>query len=128
MNVFTRCLFFLMLFISVQAGAQDFMGYSMSNYAGITGAFLNPASTADSRFRFDAELIGADFHMSTNLLGLSKDAIKHSKDFKDTLFASKYLQEKINGDKKTFFSAQAFIFLPSWSGSIKTTALDLPAG
>lgn len=38
--------------------AQDFMGIRESNYAGAKGSDWNPASIADSRYHFDATIIG----------------------------------------------------------------------
>lgn len=38
------------------AQAQDFPGFRTSNYAGVNGVFFNPASIADSRYRFDVNL------------------------------------------------------------------------
>ena len=33
--------------------SQEFLGLRQSNYSGIMGSDLNPASIADSRFKFD---------------------------------------------------------------------------
>lgn len=38
--------------------AQDFLGYRQSNYSGVSGGDLNPATIADNRFVFDATLGG----------------------------------------------------------------------
>ncbi len=37
--------------------AQDFPGFRAGNYTGVNGVFYNPASIADSRYRFDFNLI-----------------------------------------------------------------------
>jgi outer membrane protein OmpA-like peptidoglycan-associated protein len=111
-RIYTRIFIFL-LFLTANASAQDFMGYSMSNYSGITGAFLNPASTADSRFRFDAELFGYDMNLKNNYYGISSTVFRHTKDFSDPNFNSKYLFEPTNGDTKYVFVG-ASIHLPSF--------------
>ena len=113
MKILSTRLVILFLLFALNAGAQDFLGYSMSNYSGITGAFLNPASTADSRYRVDIELIGFDLNLNTNYVGLSKDPIFHKKDFSDPNFNAKYIFEPINGMTKYAF-VNASIHLPSF--------------
>jgi outer membrane protein OmpA-like peptidoglycan-associated protein len=93
--------------------AQDFLGYSMSNYSGITGAYINPASIADSRFKFDMELVGLDLGFSNNYIGLSKDPINHRNLFSDPQFQKKYLVERMNGDNKALFFNES-LHLPAF--------------
>jgi hypothetical protein len=55
-----RSLLFFALFFAVSlVSAQDFLGYRAGNFTGVNGAFFNPASIADSRYRFDFNLISA---------------------------------------------------------------------
>ncbi|MFI5149825.1 MAG: DUF5723 family protein [Bacteroidia bacterium] len=111
--------------------AQDFMGYSMGNYSGITGGYLNPASTADSRFKFDMEIIGLDLNFGNNYLGFNKADIKHSLTAKpqdnnnnnnggngnnnknNNSGGSVGITERINGDTKSIFLG-ASLHLPSF--------------
>ncbi|MGZ4038103.1 MAG: hypothetical protein ACXVPQ_09775, partial [Bacteroidia bacterium] len=51
------------------SNAQDFLGYSNNNYAGITGVYSNPASIVDGRLRFDLQLAGLDFNFANNYVG-----------------------------------------------------------
>lgn len=104
---------FLSIF-AFQAFSQDFLGYSSSNYAGVSGIDLNPASIADSRYKFDMTLIGANATFANNYIGLSKAALKNKKTtFKDSAFADKYLLERLNASNKSvFLSAQGV--LPSF--------------
>ena len=37
--------------------AQDFAGYRTGNYTGVNGVFFNPANIADSRYRWDVNLV-----------------------------------------------------------------------
>lgn len=46
---------------STTAVAQDFLGYRQSNYSGVSGGDLNPASIADNRFVVDVTLGGLSF-------------------------------------------------------------------
>jgi outer membrane protein OmpA-like peptidoglycan-associated protein len=108
----TRLAFFFLL-IAGQAFAQDFLGYSISNYAGITGANLNPASIADSRFRFDMELVGFDANVGNNYFGLAKTALRHPAYFKDKNFNSLYLTEAPNNDNKQIY-ARINLHLPAF--------------
>jgi len=85
---------FLFLFAGTQLSAQDFLGISTGNYAGITGVMLQPASIVDSRFKFDINLFSTGINYSNNYLLLDKDAIlkfnKHNFDNYNT-FKQKYL-------------------------------------
>ncbi len=45
------------------------------NYAGVTGVWMNPASIADSRYRFDINIIGYDSYFRNNYLLVKKDAM-----------------------------------------------------
>jgi outer membrane protein OmpA-like peptidoglycan-associated protein len=104
-----------LLLIVLRISAQDFMGYSMSNYSGITGAYLNPASIADSRFKFDMELIGADISFANNYLGFSKQLIKGNNNNGNNNNNGPFndITERMNGDNKSMF-LNASIHLPSF--------------
>jgi outer membrane protein OmpA-like peptidoglycan-associated protein len=49
---------FLLTFI-ISAQSQEFLGLRQSNFSGIMGSDLNPASIADSRYKFDLVIFGA---------------------------------------------------------------------
>lgn len=46
--------------------AQDFPGFRAGNYTGVNGVFFNPASIADSRYRFDFNLISVSTMVGNN--------------------------------------------------------------
>lgn len=48
----------VVLTISITAFSQEFLGLRQSNYSGIMGSDLNPASIADSRYKFDVLILG----------------------------------------------------------------------
>ena len=75
-----RFLLFILITInsSFSLKAQDFLGYINSNYAGVTGTDLQPASVVNSRYRLDVSLIGTSFSFYNNHIGLKKDAFKHT--------------------------------------------------
>lgn len=46
--------------------AQDFPGFRAGNYTGVNGVFFNPASIADSRYRFDFNLVSLSTMVGNN--------------------------------------------------------------
>ncbi|GAB4138170.1 MAG: hypothetical protein Fur0041_13130 [Bacteroidia bacterium] len=108
------------------AQAQEFLGYANSNYAGVNGIDLNPASIADSRYKVDILLTGTNFFVQNNYIGLRKSVLDNrvgtlippSSDldypnFSDSLFKEKYLAPRNNGDPKSVFFSNR-IWLPSF--------------
>jgi len=95
------------------AKSQDFAGFNQSNYAGVSGIHIQPASIVDSRMKFDMNLIGLNVSAYNNYIGVKRDAFKKEGSwananfpaFSDTAFADKYLVEKTsNKDKSIYFS------------------------
>ncbi|MBP7808319.1 MAG: OmpA family protein [Bacteroidia bacterium] len=103
--------------------SQDYLGYSSSNYSGITGVQVNPANVVESRMKFDMNLIGINFAAGNNYIGVKRSAFAHSgklKDgmndgqdlskkgayfpaFSDPQFNGRYLTEVTNGKDKAVF-------------------------
>jgi outer membrane protein OmpA-like peptidoglycan-associated protein len=117
-------LFYISLFciavLSLETKAQDFLGYVNSNYAGVTGTDLQPASMVDSRFDFDMTFIGLNLSASNNFVGLRKEALKRKGSsfpaFDDTNFANNYLEIRKSSKTKSLFLSsqlQAFNFMGS---------------
>lgn len=50
----------------LQLQAQDFSGYRISNYAGVNAVFFNPASIADSHFKWDVNLLSLNGSIGNN--------------------------------------------------------------
>lgn len=111
--------------------AQDYLGFINSNYSGITGAQLNPANIADSRFRVDVTLTGFNLNAANNYIGLQRSAFDHEGTiisairramkgdpdafpaFRDPNFQSNYMVESINGKDKALYSSVR-VALPSF--------------
>ncbi len=105
--------------------AQDFVGYFNSNYAGIFGVHLNPASIADSRNKFDATMMGLSFGFTNNYVSMKKSAIENQGmglfnfdsanylAFNDPDFQKNYLNERLDGERKSVFLYNN-IYLPSF--------------
>lgn len=88
--------------------AQDNLGSNTGNYAGVTGISLQPASIADSRYKFDFNIASASVNFSNNYLGFSRSYfLKNRFSFSDFRnyndFKSKVLIENnLNGERANF--------------------------
>jgi len=72
-----RFFFFGILALGHAVGhAQQNIGLASGNYAGISGAWLNPASIVDSRYKFDMTLFGYESYFSNNYLLLSNKVLR----------------------------------------------------
>ena len=58
--------------------AQDFLGFSNSNYSGLVGTDLQPASVVDSRLKSDFNLFGTSINFNNNYIGLKHLALDYN--------------------------------------------------
>jgi hypothetical protein len=58
--------------LSITSKAQDFLGLSTGNYAGISGVHIQPASIADSRYKFDINLTSFSLGFKSNFVGFDR--------------------------------------------------------
>lgn len=65
-RIFTSVL--LLSCCALSSQAQDLAGFRTSNYAGVNSVFSNPANIANSRYRWDVNLVGANVTVSNNQL------------------------------------------------------------
>jgi len=65
-----RFLFAILLFICINTQAQDYLGYLNSNYAGVNGIDLQPASIVDNRYKLDIQLFSTSFNFNNNFFFL----------------------------------------------------------
>jgi hypothetical protein len=90
MNFKTVALLSLCMGSYVAAHAQqDLAGFRTGNYTGVNGVFSNPANIADSRYRWDVNIIGINANVSNNQADFSlKDLGKtfNDDDITDKLF------------------------------------------
>ena len=124
-----RILYMLLLVMLAFAGrAQDFLGYSNSNYAGVSGIDLQPASIVDSRYKFDATITGFSLNFANNFVGVSQDAFKYQKGYNDSAgfwpfsrmpafsnpdFQDIYLKQRVNNQSKSVYLSTQLV-LPSF--------------
>ena len=124
-----KALILILIFcgISKFSAAQDFLGYINSNYSGITGTDLQPASVVDSRYKVDITLFGFSYNFYNNYAGIKKTAFKHTGGlfsgdypaFRDTAFAEKYLIRRNSPESKSVYLASQF-YLPSFMVTINS--------
>lgn|GEM_PF-597588 len=94
-----------LLLATLRLGAQDFLGYSHSNYAGIAGAAYNPASLADHRYSMDILAAGFSVELGNNYVGVKRGELRNPGFGPQHL----YLRER-NTKKAVFFRNE--ILLP----------------
>jgi hypothetical protein len=100
---------------SIALLAQRQNGMVADNYAGYSSIQYNPANLADSRFRFNMNVIGFNAHLQNNYLQLETphsiykflnwkwDSSFGTKNF-DYPFREKYLVERLNGKDKFVYT------------------------
>lgn len=120
---------FVILFFFTAKG-QDFLGLQTSNYAGVLGAYSNPANIVDNRMKVDIALIGLNLNVDNNYVGIKNSALKHTGSYfkpKTLVFpafnntsnpnAPDYYKNNLklinNGESKSVF-ASTRIVLPSF--------------
>ncbi len=74
-----RLLSLFILFVVLQVRSQDFLGLQSSNYAGVVGAFSNPANIVDNRLKVDIVLAGLNFIADNNYVGAKRSALKYKR-------------------------------------------------
>ena len=47
----------LLISITGFVGAQNFLGFQQSNYSGVMGTTVQPASFVDGRYKFDLNIV-----------------------------------------------------------------------
>lgn len=76
-----KTLFFFIIYLLVGklSYGQDMYGFVNSNYAGITGAQINPTAIVNSKLYFDLNVIGAHINVDNNFIYLARDEYKFSR-------------------------------------------------
>jgi hypothetical protein len=69
----------VLLYLCLHSGlcllAQQDLGIQNSNYAGIRGALLNPASIADSKLKWDVNILSGDVVFANTFLYAPKSSV-----------------------------------------------------
>lgn len=90
---------FLFLILFSNGFAQNYLGVTTSNYAGVMGNDLNPASFVDGRFKFDLNLFSTNLNVYQNFGYLDT---KYMRDAQNNLFGRDYWWKKSFGDTAIF--------------------------
>lgn len=69
------CFSFVLSAAGLVSLGQDFLGIANSNYAGVTGLDLNPASIADSRYKFDMTLVGIHSSLANDFFKVKREEL-----------------------------------------------------
>src|SRR6185295_18536069 len=59
----------------IVCSAQQYLGIRNSNYAGISGAYLNPSSIADSKLKWDIQIATGQITFDNDFLYIPKDSL-----------------------------------------------------
>ncbi|MCX7652225.1 MAG: DUF5723 family protein [Bacteroidia bacterium] len=99
--------------------AQQYYPFATGHSAGVLGAQFNPASIADSRYRFDLLFMGLSLHVSNNYVGarrqLLTDFIRNGGDFSDTIdFQRTYLVDDYENTSLKHVRFENQVLLPSF--------------
>lgn len=66
----------VMLTLLAQAAvAQEYAGFRTGNYTGVNGVFFNPANIADSRYRWDLNLVAVGIGLGNNQVSFNTDEV-----------------------------------------------------
>src|ERR1700722_19020840 len=98
---------------------QDIPGYNMSNYAGVSGIDLQPASIADMRYKFDLTLVGAGIDLNNNYIAVNGQSVRDGSIFKPFTgnFQTQFMYENTSSTDKAV-GLNAYVQLPSFAVSI----------
>ncbi len=92
---------FLLLSV-LNSKSQEFLPFASSNYAGITGVQLQPASIADSRYKFDLAFSSTNFSYANNFYGIDPYVIWHPTVFtEDFDVHGPYISRNLDGKNKS---------------------------
>ncbi|GEO06600.1 hypothetical protein AAE02nite_42640 [Adhaeribacter aerolatus] len=99
---------FVAMAVCGQLKAQQLLGVANSNFAGINGLPMNPASIVDSRLGFQLNLVAFDVNLSNNYMRYNAPnsiikMLRNDGEFDDT-----YLEENFNGKPKMFTTSMDF--------------------
>ena len=88
--------------ITSRVHAQEMLGMSVGNYAGINGIELNPSSMHNNKTYLDVQLIASDIFFQNNYLYISKDDYRFSNFFRSGYQWPVHLENYGTGER-TFY-------------------------
>jgi hypothetical protein len=130
-NLLTTC---LLLASCCIARAQDFPGYRAGNYTGVNGVFFNPAHIADSRYRFDINLVSistfvgnnqASFNLGTLSKGFNSDSLQQQIMGRNAGPSSGMVSVVINGPSVMFNTGKKSAFALTSRARTMANVMDM---
>lgn len=130
----TTFLFFLVALSIATTSAQDFSGYRSGNYTGVNSVFFNPANIADSRYRFDFNLVSAGVHVGNNQASFKLKNISNSFDgdeITDKIFgggngkSSGFVSADVHGPSLMFNAGRKTAIAFTTRGRVMANVTDL---
>lgn len=88
--------------LPVLGNAQEMHGYVHSNYAGITGGLINPATMITSKLYLDINTLGLQVNVDNNTVYLAKDEYKFNRFLSRNPEFPKHTDE-ISGDQREYY-------------------------
>lgn len=113
------------LLLSLHSHAQDYLGYTNSNFAGVNAVILQPGAIADPRSKFDLNIVSANLSFNNNIAALKRDgfySFNTFNNFKDQFpqwkdFKERGLLENLDNETR-HLNASFDVMGPSFSLSI----------
>ena len=94
--------------------SQDYLGIANSAFAGVNGIDVNPASIVINPRKWDVTIIGVNFALANNYIGLQQRVFSNSSAAsKDNNFANDYLTKRSSGASASVFLGMN-LMLPSF--------------
>lgn len=100
----------LLTFAKIDLHAQAFLPFAQSNYAGASGLILQPASIADSRYKFDMVFFGVETDVNNSYVSIKRDGLLKKSSWEDKNFSDNFLQRNVNGKDKSIFGGASVMF------------------
>lgn len=100
----------ILVFANKKALSQEFMSFAQSNYAGVTGLLIQPASIADSRYRTDMALFGINTSFNNNYVAIKRDALFKTSVWNQENFGDDYLIQNLDGKDKSGIFHMGIVF------------------
>ncbi|HPF63216.1 MAG: DUF5723 family protein [Lentimicrobium sp.] len=112
-----KCITFIVVLMAImpfkQLTGQSYLPFAQSNYSGAAGLLLQPASIADSRYRFDMTVFGTEMMANNTFVSLKKEAFFKPSLWEEEDFGDNYVFRNYDGKDKYGFLTSGVI-LPSF--------------
>jgi len=106
-----QLLLLILILFTLSAKSQEFLPFASGNYAGVSGVHLQPASIADSRFKFDMAIFATSTGFSNNFYSIDPYVLWNPKEINNENFGDLYVSRTTDGNPKSgYFSTKNDFF------------------